>query len=172
MNNENSGIKARECGGIVFIRVEGKGTHLNSYLMKQYVLCCLNNNCRQFQVDLSRCTYMDSTFLGMLAGLGNKIKEWSPSLMDLINVTERIKEMLQDLGIGHLFHFTNDGRITGQMSELCGDRITKEQKSREMLEAHENLVSISPTNEAKFRDVLLLLREPVKKIEKMPRLEK
>ncbi len=163
MSEENSGIQAGEHGGVVFVRVDGKGTHLNSHLLKQYLLRCLDRSSRDFQADLSRCNYMDSTFMGMLAGIAGKIKERSLPPMKLVNPTERVREMLECLGIDHLFQMVHEKRSTEPLAQLSGPGINKEARSQEMLQAHEKLVEIAPANEARFRDVITLLREKTQK---------
>jgi anti-sigma B factor antagonist len=163
MIEQNSGIQVGPDGDVILVQVEGKGTHLNSHLLKQYLLQCLEKKRRLFQIDLSRCTYMDSTFLGMLAGLGIKTEQRSLPKIKLLNPTERIKGMLESLGIDQLFQFCDEERKASPLSQLQGKEISKEEKSREILESHEKLVQAAPSNEAKFRDVITLLRQEVKK---------
>ena len=163
MSEERSGIQVGEQGGVILVRIEGKGTHLNSHLLKQYFLQCLNENHRFFKIDLSNCTYMDSTFLGMLAGIGIKVKERSFSPIKLINAIERVRSMFESLGIDSLFEIIQKDHSSAPLNHLQGAEINEETRSREMLEAHEKLVEISPSNEAKFRDVIGLLRKkPIK----------
>jgi anti-anti-sigma factor len=158
-----SGIQVGQDGDVILVRVEGKGTHLNSHLFKQYLLQCLDEKRRLFQIDLSQCTYMDSTFLGMLAGFGIKMEQRSLPKIKLLNVTERVKGMIKGLGIDQLFQFAQEERKVPVLNELQGRNLSKEAKSREMLEAHEKLVQVAPSNDAKFRDVITLLRQEVKK---------
>ena len=145
------------------MRLEGKGTHLNSYLLKRYILQCLEENRSLFQVDLSQCNYMDSTFLGMLAGLGIKMEKRSLPQIKLMNPTERIRGLLEGLGVEQLFRVIQEDYPISSFNELHGKELGKEEKSREMLEAHEKLVQISQSNNAKFRDVITLLRKKVNK---------
>ncbi len=163
MSEETSGILVGEQEAVIMVRVKGRGTHQNSYFLKQYLLQCLDENRHLFQIDLSHCTYMDSTFLGMLAGIGSKVKERPLPPIKLVNTTERVLGMIQGLGIDHLFQMVHEEHAKAPLNELRGNEISKETKSREMLEAHEKLVSISKTNEAKFRDVIELLRNKVGK---------
>ena len=159
MSDESSGILAGEEGGVILVQVNGRGTHENSHLLKQYLIQCLGEKRRAFQVNLSRCAYMDSTFLGMLAGFGSRARERSLPTMRLVNASERIRGMLESLGIESLFEFVTQQTAAASLHELRGPAVSKEEKSREMLEAHEKLVEISPSNAARFRDVIALLRE-------------
>jgi anti-sigma B factor antagonist len=163
MTEELSGIQAGEENGVVIVRVAGKGTHLNSHFMKKYLNYCLEQKRRDFELDLSQCTYMDSTFLGTLAGFGSKIKERGFPPMKLANATDRVRGMIEGLGIGILFEMVQKEIPSAELENLQGGKVSTDIKSREMLEAHENLVKVSHENEAKFRDVISLLREEVAK---------
>jgi anti-sigma B factor antagonist len=163
MSEESSGILVGEEGTTVFVRVEGRGTHLNSHLLKEYMLGCIDQTNRNFQIDLATCVYMDSTFLGMLAGLGIKVQERSKKPIRIVNVNERVLGMLQGLGIDHLFAMSPSATTKLDLTKLSGQEISKDAKSREMLEAHERLVKVAPTNNAKFRDVIALLKEKVRR---------
>src|SRR5579859_8066848 len=60
-----------------------------------------------FVLDLSECALMDSTFLGVLAGFGLKMLKSAPnaerSAIELLNPNARILELLESLGVLHLF---------------------------------------------------------------------
>ena len=162
MNAESSGIQIGEQGATVLVRVEGRGTHLNSHLLKQFLGYCLAENRCCFQIDLARCTYMDSTFLGMLAGIGSRVLERSLPPIKLVRATERVHGMLENLGVIHLFEMTHEEGGACELKELPSRNVSAETRSHEMLESHEKLASISPQNEANFRDVIELLREKVR----------
>ncbi len=158
-NEDFSGILVGEHEGTVVFLIRGKGTQLNSHLLKQYLLECLEQNKTLFQIDLTSCTYMDSTFLGTLAGLSSKVRARASTLIQILNPTDRIMVMLENLGIESLFQITRQTVQPGNMLELEAGQVSKEAKSQEMLEAHEKLSEISPANAAKFRDIVTLLRK-------------
>jgi hypothetical protein len=106
---------------------------------------------------------MDSTFLGMLAGVGVKVLGRSLPNVQLVNPTERVRSMIESLGIVHLFQVVEMEVPTKDLTVLPAVQPTKELDSKEMLEAHEKLVEVSPANEEKFRDVIFFLREKTKK---------
>ena len=163
MSEQHSGILVGKQGDITIVRIDGKGTHLNSHLLKQYLLQCLEEKLQHFCIDLSQCIYMDSTFLGTLAGIGIKVKERSLPSIQLLNPTERVQNMLEGLGIDHLFEIATQKETSKSLAPLEGKNVSQQEKAKEMLDAHAKLVEISPTNEAKFRDVITILREKVEK---------
>src|SRR6266480_851712 len=62
---------------------------------------------RFFVLELSECVLMDSTFLGVLAGFGLKMNASEIGASDhgieLLNPNARITELLENLGVLHLF---------------------------------------------------------------------
>lgn len=131
-------------------------------LMEQSVTC--------FLLDLSECLLMDSTFLGVLAGFGlkmNAAKNGKPDSprMELLNPNQRIAELLENLGVAHLFTITKGDAPDGKSVEQSpGDAPTREQVTGTCLEAHKTLMELDPANVARFKDVARFLAEDMKKI--------
>mgnify|MGYP003889460409 CR=1 FL=1 len=59
--------------GFSWIRCEGKGSFLNSSILKSFADQRLAAGERSLVVDLSACTGMDSTFMGTLAGIAARL---------------------------------------------------------------------------------------------------
>ncbi len=163
MSDSSSGIEVGELQGAATVRVVGKGTHLNSHLLKEYATHVLEKKGSPFQLDLSACSYMDSTFLGMLAGMGVRHCQNQSPPIRIIGISPRVRGMMEGLGIDHLFEMVEGPAPTAPLRPLDNRPAASDQKSRDMLEAHETLVSVSSSNEAKFRDVIALLRESTSK---------
>lgn len=117
-----------------------------------------------FVFDLSECTLMDSTFLGILAGFGLKVRRDGPAAADvtLLNPNERVLELLEHLGLTELFRVAR-GRITPpepvESHAATTTPATREELARACLEAHETLMSLKPENVARFKDVTRFLAE-------------
>src|ERR1043166_8191652 len=73
-SDNSSGVFVAWTGGDVFVRVVGRGAYQNAEPVRQFGKEWLEKACRCFHVDLAECTGMDSTFLGVLAGLGLKLR--------------------------------------------------------------------------------------------------
>jgi hypothetical protein len=65
----NSSIQVGVCGPSVWVKVEGKGSFLNSDNLKEFAREMLDQGYREFVVDLADCAMMDSTFMGTMARL-------------------------------------------------------------------------------------------------------
>jgi anti-sigma B factor antagonist len=124
-----------------------------------------------FVLDLSECTLMDSTFLGVLAGFGIKmggVRTDSACVgIELLNPNPRITELLENLGVLHLFRLTQ-GPLPSpgetQPVPVTPANPSREEVSRACLEAHLTLADLSITNKEKFKDVIAFLAEDLKKL--------
>jgi len=154
-----SGIEIGIAGAERILRVTGRGTHLNSPLLRRYARQAIEQKLALL-FDLGGCTYMDSTFLGMLAGLAMRCRESGRPRIRVLAANPRVREMMEDLGIDRFFDF--DLRATPaaeEMRPLEGPAPSGPEKAREVLEAHRALTAAAPDNAIKFRDVIALIEE-------------
>jgi anti-sigma B factor antagonist len=162
-----------------FIKVVGRGSFQNSGCLKAFYQQLLKEGVRRFVVDLEACTYLDSTFLGILLGLGLKLKEAGPGLLHILNASPRNLELLRNLGLDRLISIEGgnnlagasrsigNGSGSGLLNGLREDRLeempcpvpTKAEAAPTILEAHVNLMEFDPRNVPKFKDVVEFLRE-------------
>lgn len=126
-------------------------------------------------VELSECTLMDSTFLGVLAGFGlNSIapeKSCTSKIIELRNANERLIELLENLGVLHLFKTSQgtlaaDGNVEASTPAPCNP--SREELTLASLEAHQTLMDVNPENVARFKDVTRFLAEDLEKIRIKP----
>ena len=154
---------------IVWIRVEGKGSFLNSGSVKEFAREMIGRGHREFVVDLAGCPVMDSTFMGTLTGVALQLREQSTGSLSITNLNERNRDLLCNLGLNQLFIMEGvapDGGVTGEQTSLepspGADRVGR---ARTMLEAHEALVEADAANLTKFKDVLEYLRQDLQRPE-------
>ncbi len=126
---------------------------------------------RRFVLELCDCTMMDSTFLGMLSSEGLKFSDGSDpqgGALELMNPNPRIAEVLENLGVAHLFKITicPPSALPGTYEELAptADK-SKAEVTRTCLEAHRTLMSLNSDNFNKFKDVAQFLAEDLKRLE-------
>lgn len=127
--------------------------------------------CVHFVLDLGECLFMDSTFLGILAWAGLRVNTPPPDkierTLELYNPSESIEELIENLGVLHLFSVTH-GQVktpaAGETREIIPPPPTSEACKRASLEAHKLLIEINPANAAKFKDVVAFLAEDLKKL--------
>jgi len=92
-----------------FIKVVGRGSFQNSSCLKAFYQQLLKDGVRRFVVDLEACTYLDSTFLGILLGLGLKLRESGNGLLHILNANPRNLELLRNLGLDRLINIDGGG---------------------------------------------------------------
>ncbi len=149
----------------VVVRISGRACFQNSACLRDFVTEMLRQGKRRFVLDFLQCTSMDSTFLGVLAGVALELKKrpGGGSLV-LSRMGPRNLELVRNLGLHRLLTVDagEDGAgVDGCDTPLnCGDQTELEQ-ARLVLEAHENLVSADESNRSKFQDVLAFLKNRV-----------
>jgi hypothetical protein len=121
----------------------------------------VNRGFREFVVDLKNCPVMDSTFMGTLAGLALSLRGLGHGHLHVINLNERNRDLLRNLGLDQLFAMELCPQVTGieaNQKPLQDAAADKTEQAQTMLEAHEALVQADSTNLAKFKDVLEYLK--------------
>lgn len=118
---------------------------------------------RQLVVDLEACAGMDSTFMGMLAGLGMLLRKKGEGELSIVGTTDKTKALLEELGLNHLMEIEPDsGPWIGNMDEARSDlRPLDDQappaKEEHILECHENLCDADSDNVDRFKTVLSVM---------------
>ena len=154
---------------LVLVKISGRANFAASVDFKSLVSELRKRGYHAFALELSECVIMDSTFLGVLSGLALKAAEAEgpPRLIQLFNAPPRIIDLLENLGVAHLFRICTQ-RVPDftrfEAVPASGDAPTREEISRTCLEAHELLMAINPDNIPKFKDVTRFLAEDLKKI--------
>jgi hypothetical protein len=79
----------------------------------------LKEGVSRFVIDLGACTYLDSTFLGILLGLGLKLREGGNGLLNILNASPRNLELLRNLGLDRLINVAG-GNLPGDSEARTG----------------------------------------------------
>ena len=143
----------------VWVRVEGKGSFLNSTGLKQFGKEMTNRGYRQFVVDLKGCPVMDSTFMGTLTSIAMHLRELGSGQLCIVNLNERNRDLLSNLGLDRFFNMGSAPCAAPVQEPLPGVADDKQTRAETMIEAHEAVVAANPANEAKFKDVLDYLKQ-------------
>jgi len=156
-----------------FLRVRQRGSFKVSTPLKQFGQNAIEHGVHRFVFDMQDCIGMDSTFMGVLAGLAFRLQEVPDSGLWMIDLNSRTRGLLATLGLDRLVHAYIHGAMPPELQPLVEDlRVlealpeddsTRLDTAEMMLEAHRNLVELSPENLPRFKDVLTFLREDVEK---------
>lgn len=149
----------------VAVRIEGRASFANSGSLKDFIAEMIRQGKRRFVIDFAACTSMDSTFLGVLAGIALTLRRQDPAgSLTLARVGERNLELIRNLGL-HRLATVDAGsfpmNFSGGTQALDSQARSELESAKLVLEAHENLVNADATNAAKFQDVLAFLRNRV-----------
>ncbi|MCX6906972.1 MAG: STAS domain-containing protein [Verrucomicrobia bacterium] len=181
MNENQNNIVVGVSGQRVFVKVHGKANFQNSQPFCQFSAEIIKRGFREFVVDLAECSYMDSTFLGVLAGISLRLMPLN-GCVHLANLNPRCSETVASLGIDRLS--TVDTCDLQMPAPANGDQspppdtlqplaapqtgpADAESKARHaemMLEAHRTLMQIDPRNIPKFKDCAHFLAEDLDKL--------
>jgi anti-sigma B factor antagonist len=159
-----SKILVARSANLGFVKVVGRGSFQNSGCLKAFYQQLLKEKVDRFVIDLDACTYLDSTFLGILLGLGLKLRAAGNGLLHVLNASPRNLELLKNLGLDRLIHIDAkrvemNGVSESAFKEMPCPVPTKAEAAPTILEAHENLMEFDPRNVPKFKDVVEFLRE-------------
>ncbi len=153
------------------VQISGQANFSSSVDFKTLLTELWRKGYTYFVLDLSECVLMDSTFLGVLAIFGLKQRTLQlpqiDAAIELLNPSARIVELLESLGVLHLFKVTHGplaAPVGAETSACPPTNPTKDDIRRACLEAHQTLMEISPGNVSKFKELAAFLAEDLKKV--------
>ncbi len=159
---EDSTILVAQEAETGFIRVLGKGSFRNAKLIKSFADSSREAGITRFVIDLQQCKHMDSTFMGVLAGLAAHQKREELEAPKCVNLSPRNRELLETLGLDKIMNLANRSDESTDHDFASLDAMEQEEDKKEsaqtMLEAHENLIEADSRNATKFQDVVKFLR--------------
>jgi anti-anti-sigma regulatory factor len=150
--------------GRVLIRVEGRGTHMNSQPLRDFVMEMVRRGFIEFDLDLADCPYVDSTFAGVIVALSLQVRETGGGHVVLFGANVRCREQLHTLGVEHLFELKPDGErapgtVEKGMEALPWPYRSQEAWGETILEAHRTLARVAPANAARLQDVIEYMQQ-------------
>lgn len=155
------------------VRVRGRASFKISSAVKEFGAAANAAGCTTLLFDLADCDGMDSTFMGVLAGLALRWRKSCGGEVVLVNMTPRTRGLAATLGLDEIVRAFLAGetpdRYAGlaarsrELRELETGGESRRDINETMLRAHEDLVKVNPENRPRFKDVLTFLREDLKK---------
>ena len=146
---------------VAYIRVHGRGTFKVGPALKQFGAKAIEQGCSRIVLEMKDCVGMDSTFMGVLAGLSTVMKKTDGEVI-LFDLSEKNLFLLKMLGLLHLVRVDTslpDASFPVLASHPLATGGDKRQMTQNMITAHEDLIEAFPDNIMKFKDVLAYLKE-------------
>lgn len=154
------------------VRVEGRGSFKISTALKDFGAVAVEKGASTVVVDLRTCVNMDSTFMGVLAGMAGRLRNRVRGQLILVNLSVKTRALITTLGLDQLVVAHDVGQTPetlkpfveeAEVEGLARGDENKRTTAETMLEAHEILSALTPENAPKFKDVLDYLREDIKR---------
>ncbi|MCE9615817.1 MAG: STAS domain-containing protein [Lentisphaerae bacterium] len=160
-----------------YIRVVGRGSFAMGPALKRFGLAMVQCGRHRFVVDMADCVSLDSSFMGVLAGLALRVNPMPQGCVKLTHVQAQPSRSLRALGLASLLDIHEDA-APGTASpaapntvppdlaclDLAAARRDRRVTAETALQAHEDLVAAHAENLPKFKDVLAYLREDLARL--------
>lgn len=151
--------------GVYNIKVEGRANFEYGLPLRNFAKN-LEGKFEKVCIDLTSCTGMDSTFMGVLAMIGLKARKVG-GIVEIINADANNRHLLIGLGLEKLFVFierqAGPENADWQQSESDKDRLTT---AETVVEAHQTLMDVDQNNIPKFEKVVEFAQDDLDKIKK------
>ncbi|MFH1498445.1 MAG: STAS domain-containing protein [Verrucomicrobiota bacterium] len=147
----------------VYLRVHGLGSMTNCFCLRD-VLDELIGSKRGFIVfDLADCSGMDSTFMGVIAGVATQEVEDRPVAVAVVNASRHLVKLLVSIGLTELLFIDPDPFSPPNIEfHVIEEQATDEDRLQLIREAHEHLIAISGANEKLFGSLLRTIEDEMR----------
>jgi len=158
-----SRLLVAEVGKQAVIRVIGRGSYQLAPSLKRYGEQAIQRGLDQMIFDMRHCTQMDSTFMGVIAGLASRLSRERQGEILMVNLTSHARALLSTLGLDTVVRPAVAGMPAEELRSLLGEAADFVELDvhedvtgtrRTMLEAHRELMNLRPENVPRFRDVV------------------
>ncbi len=154
----SSSIQVARENNQIFLKIIGKGNFLLGQLLKDFYTKHSDNHQQTFYIDMSGCQSMDSTFMGVLAGIGKSLREKTGLALNILNLSEHNYELLNTLGIDIFLNLESGQKVYPAQFANLDITNDKNKLKTDILEAHHTLMHLSEANHMKFKDVYEYLK--------------
>ncbi len=155
------------------IKVNGYGSFKMGPSIKRFGAAAVSKGCTKIIFDMESCLGMDSTFMGVMAGLALRIQNDVNGQVVAMNLSPKTESLLVTLGLNRLIDCYQVGELSEEFESELADIMDLENLELDghdklsslttMLTAHQNLVDIAPEeNLPRFKDVITFLDQDLK----------
>ena len=133
-----------------FVRARGSIRASLCYPLRERLLTRLeeDSGVPAVYVDLSACTYMDSTFIGLLVAADRRVRKGSGGRLHLLNPSAPCIDLLRQIGLLEILLVEPSGPAFPPLDAL--EKPTGRPATEFVLEAHEELMETSEEARRKF----------------------
>jgi hypothetical protein len=153
------------CEKMIYIKVTGLGSMNNSMSLLELCVALLDSGYAEAVFDLGKCQGMDSTFLGVIAGIATHGHDRKSPIAAIVNCNKECMNSLETVGLTKFVQIKS-GHIKSpevEMFRLEEDDVGDVDRVGFIREAHEQLVLIDKRNRDLFGPLLRLLNDELAK---------
>jgi len=148
----------------VLVRVSGMASMTNCLCLRDFLDEMQASSHSFIIIDLTRCTGMDSTFMGVLAGAASYVKAGRKTGVAVVNAGKPLVKLLESVGISELVFVDPDPFEMADVEFLhLEDRAGEEERLALIRTAHQHLIKAGAHNAKIFGPLLRQLEVEMKK---------
>jgi anti-anti-sigma factor len=154
----NADIFVAQHLGTFKVKVTGRATFAVAPTMRELVQAVENaSDKRGVTIDLTQCTGMDSTFMGILTMLALKVRKENITVK-LVNAGDN-KKLLDGLGLKKLFNYVDEEVSSDDWQKTAINHTTIKENAKTVLDAHKILMKADENNIDKFKNVVKMVEK-------------
>ena len=145
-----------------FFKLSGELRYTNASGMDDLVdrLFSAELRCTQLVVDLNEASFMDSTYIGLLASLARYCQQQSLPKPVLFCTVPAVNELLFSLCLDQAFDIVQQSTDEEfDMTSIKAQPYSDQQKGLMILHAHEALIALNEKNKTEFQSVVDVLKQ-------------
>lgn len=164
MSDQVAFLVARQ-GATIFVRSLGLANMKNAPMLDAFLQAEIVEVVTTICVDLSACNGMDSTFMGLLVGYSQHLTR-SGGRVVVVNPTEQNRRLLDMLGVSTVLPvIVQETPLQLEFVSLpSGSAMNPIQRIDLVRKAHQNLVALTPANQARFSAFLSALEGDLQRL--------
>jgi anti-anti-sigma regulatory factor len=162
-------VLAATLDGAALVAVVGNGNFKLAPAFKQALQALRLAACPQAVVDLGSCMHLDSTFMGAIAAAAlDARKPGAAFALHFISLRPNVEKLLAGLGILPLMNVVSPealpagpdslAPLVAALAPVDAAPLSDRAMTAVLYDAHDTLARLSDENQARFRDLLSLLR--------------
>ena len=119
--------------------------------------------CAQVVIDLNQATFIDSTYVGLLASIARYCQQQQLPKPTLFSTDNEINELLYSLCLEQAFQIVEKPtNVNAEMSNIGTQTYSEQEQGQMILRAHQALIDLNDKNKAEFQPLVSLLQQQLK----------
>jgi len=149
------------CEKLIYVKITGLASMNNSMSLLELCLALLDSGYGEVIFDLGKCEGMDSTFLGVMAGIATHGPDRKGPTVTVINCGSECLSSMEIVGLTKFVQMKADPIPTLEVEffRLDEEEVPDVDRVRFIKEAHEQLILVDKRNRELFGPLLRMLSD-------------